>query len=278
MKLFNKVGIVGVGLIGGSIGMALKRRGLANEVVGICRRTQNIKQAKKLGAIDHGSLDLEAIKNCDLVILATPVRNIIKTIPKVNRLVRKGCIVIDAGSTKSEIVKTADRFLSRNICFIGTHPLAGSEKKGVGFACSDLFKDSLCLLTPSKKSSSCNLNKIKKLWRALGAKTKVISPAVHDKLISFSSHLPHAVVFSLVDSLPKEAQGFVASGFKDTTRIALSDPNLWQDVFLTNADKLIEAIDKFQISLGKLKRLIKKKNKKSLLALIEHIREKRNAL
>ena len=116
MKLFNKVGIVGVGLIGGSIGMALKRRRIANEVIGICRRTQNIKQAKNLGAIDCGSLDLKAVKACDLVILATPIRHIIKTIPEISRLVKKDCIIIDVGSTKTEIIKTAEKILSKNIC------------------------------------------------------------------------------------------------------------------------------------------------------------------
>lgn len=278
MKLFNKVAIVGVGLIGGSIGIALKRKGIAREVIGVCRRRQNIKDAKRRGAIDRGSLSLEGVENCDLVILATPVQQIIKAIPQINKLVNKGTIVIDVGSTKKSIIKAAEKSLAKNICFIGTHPLAGSEKKGVEFSSADLFKDSLCLITPSRKSTKSGLGKVNKLWKSLGAKTRVIPASAHDKIISFSSHLPHAVVFSLIDSLPANAACFVSGGFKDTTRIALSDPHLWGDIFLANADEVVNAINKFQGSLNKLKTLIRKKDTKSILALIEKAREKRHAL
>ena len=231
MRLFNKVAIIGVGLIGGSIGLVLKKKGLTGKIIGIGHRQKSINQALMAGAVDAGYLGLGQIRGADLVILAAPVKEIINILPKLKNLITKDCLIIDAGSTKSEIIKTAEKHKLR---FIGGHPLAGMEKKGPENARADLFKNSLCLLVVPKKYNPQDLNRVKKLWEALGARTLVLNSARHDRILAFTSHLPHVVVFSLLDCLRSDYLKFGAGGLKDTTRIGLSDPLLWKDIFLTN--------------------------------------------
>ena len=198
MRLFKKIAIVGVGLIGGSIGLAIKKKGLAGKVIGIGQRRKSLDEALAIGAVDEAYLDLGNINGADLVILAAPVSEIIKIIPRLPGLVDKDTVIIDAGSTKSEILKTAQRY---KLNFIGCHPLAGMEKKGSQYARDSLFENSWCLVTPSRGTDKSGLEKVKRFWRALGAKVKVLDARTHDKILAFTSHLPHLVVFGLLDCL-----------------------------------------------------------------------------
>ena len=275
MRLFNKVAIIGVGLIGGSIGLVLKKKGLTGKIIGIGHRQKSINQALMAGAVDAGYLGLGQIRGADLVILAAPVKEIINILPKLKNLITKDCLIIDAGSTKSEIIKTAEKHKLR---FIGGHPLAGMEKKGPENARADLFKNSLCLLVPPKKYSPQDLSRVKKLWEALESRTMVLNSARHDRILAFTSHLPHAVVFSLIDCLKSDYLKFGAGGLKDTTRIGLSDPLLWRDIFLTNRKELLSAINTFEKSFQRLKSLIKNNNDGALRAYLEKSRDKRNGL
>jgi len=278
MKLFNKVAIVGVGLIGGSIGLAIRKKDLAEKIIGIAKHRSTILKAKNIGAIDEGTKDLTGIKDSDLVILACPVRTIISISKKIIPLLKKGTILIDVGSTKKEIVSEIKKYKTKEIDFIGCHPLAGLEKKGVINAREDLFCDSVCILTPLKSTEKRNLDKIIKFWRNLGAKIKILSPEKHDSILSLVSHLPHIISFGLIKSIPERYFEFSSTGLKDTTRIASSDPILWTDIFLTNKSYVLKAIEKFQRSLEYFKSLIKKEREKKLFESLRRAKLKRDAL
>jgi len=281
MKLFNKVTIIGVGLMGGSLGLAIKKLGLANEVSGVFRHKISLLNAIAQKAVDNGSLDLEPIKDADLIILASPVKTILNQIPEVLKKAKPGAIIIDIGSTKSEIINLASKMLSNKNIFLGTHPLAGLEKKGVTNARADLFKDSVCILTPVKNTRSkfpAISKKILLFWKIIGAKTIIMDANSHDEILSFSSHLPHLSAFALVNSIPDRFLKYTSGGFKDSTRIALSDPAIWQDIFFSNKKLVLKALERFFQELLKLKIAIKKEDFKSLSLLLVKSNKKRRVI
>jgi prephenate dehydrogenase len=275
MRLFRKVAIVGVGLIGGSIANALKKKGLAREVVGVSRHKQTLLLAKRLRVIDKGSQDINIIRGADLVILATPVDTIIRLATKISPLVSKECIVSDVGSSKEKIVAKLEKIFPR---YIGTHPLAGSEKCGIANAHSVTFKDSLCIFTPTRHTDKKALETLKRLWGKLGAKLIFLTPETHDKILYFVSHLAHVASFSLIGVIPKGYLRFASSGLRDTTRIAASESTLWADIFLSNEKNVIRAVTHFQERLGQIKSAIKKQDKKRLIGILEEARGKRKIL
>jgi len=278
MRLFNKVAIIGVGLIGGSIGLAVKKRRVANYVLGFARHRSSLLKAKRIGAIDESSRDFRKLKNCDLVILACPVYTNISLSQKILPLLKEGAILTDVSSTKEEITSQIKRSLSKGIDFIGSHPLAGSEKRGVTHARKNLFEGSVCILTPSESTKKETLRKMVIFWQQLGAKVRLLTPEKHDSIISITSHLPHAISFSLMRSLPKKYFEFPSTSFKDITRIASSDPQVWCDIFLTNRKNILKAIGDFQIDLEELKQLIRKSKKKELLRILKRAKDKRECL
>lgn len=275
MKLFNKVAIIGTGLIGGSMALAIKKRKLAQEVVGVSRHKKTLAIAKKIGAIDRGSQDIGIIKDADLVILATPVNAILNLAPKIFKIVRKNCIVTDVGSTKQEIVRNLDKIFLK---YVGSHPLAGSQRRGVINAKAGIFKDSLCLLTPTKNTDKIALDKIRRLWVNLGARVIALPPDNHDEILSFTSHLPHAAAFSLIRAVPKEYLKFASTGLKDTTRIAASEAELWSDIFLSNRKNILKSIEVLQGNLDRIKSAIAKKDRKILNRIFKEAKEKRDSL
>lgn len=275
MRLFDKVAIIGVGLVGGSLGLCIKKKGLAAKVVGVSRRRQTLLLAKKRGAIDQGSRDLGIIKDAGLVILATPVNTILSIAPRIAKVIRPDCIVSDVGSTKKQIVSCLERVFAG---FVGCHPLAGSEKQGVRFARPGLFSDSLCILTPSRNTSRSALARIKKLWLAVGARVIFLSPDKHDETLAFVSHLPHAAAFSLAGAVPQGFLKFASTGFKDTTRIAASDSEIWADIFLSNQKNMLRSISIFEQRLGAIKSAIKKKDRVLLRRILKQARDKRLSL
>jgi len=275
MRLFNKVAIIGVGLIGGSIGQIIKRKKLASTVVGVARHKKTLIQAKKQKAIDSGSTDIKIIKGADLVILAMPVEIIIKLAPAISKIVRKNCIVTDVGSTKQQIVSKLHKIFPY---YIGAHPLAGSEKRGIANACDRLFVNSLCLLTPVRNTKPIALKKVKNFWQMMGARVKLVSPDKHDQTLSFISHLPHAAAFSLINCVPQGCLKFAAGGFKDTTRIAASNAEIWSDIFLSNRRNLLKAIALFQDNIAAIKSAISRKDKKALNGLLKKAKTKRENL
>ncbi|MDD5730468.1 MAG: prephenate dehydrogenase/arogenate dehydrogenase family protein [Candidatus Omnitrophica bacterium] len=275
MKLFDKVAVVGTGLIGGSMALGIKKKKLAGTVIGVSRHKETLVLAKKNGAIDFGSTELEAVKEADLVILATPVNTILETAEEIAKLVKPGCIVTDVGSTKAGIVLKLSNVFAR---FIGSHPLAGSEKRGISNAEEGLFKNSLCIITPVKKSDPQALKKIQALWKALGSKVVLMEPQVHDRILSFVSHLPHVIAFSLIESVPSEYLRFSPNSLKDMTRVASSDPNLWADIFLSNNINTVKALDSLRDRLFAIRQAVDKKDKKTLVKIISRANKKREIL
>lgn len=275
MALFKKVAIIGVGLIGGSIAQAIKKKGLAKEIVGVSRHKKTLLLAKKYKAIDSGSQDLNIIRGADLVILATPVETIMNLAAKISPLIDKECIVSDVGSTKQKIVSRLERIFPR---FIGTHPLVGSEKRGIVNAHSNTFKDSLCIFTLTSNTDKKALGKLKSLWISLGARLAFLDPKTHDKILSFVSHLAHLAALSLVATVPSRYLKFASTGLRDTTRIAASDSELWADIFLSNQKNIIRAVTDLQENLGKMKSAIDKNDRKLLIRILKEAKVKREIL
>ena len=265
MKLFNKVAIIGVGLIGGSIALAMKKS----------RHKETLSLARKTGAIDIGARDFSVIKDADLVILATPVDIIIELGRRISSLVNKECIVTDVGSTKKEVVSALEKVFPG---YVGSHPLAGSEKRGLINANAAIFRDSLCILTPTQNTQTHAEAKIKKLWVKLGARVVYLTPSRHDKILSLVSHLPHLVAFSLISAVPVEFLKFASTGFRDTTRIAASDGEIWRDILFSNDKNIVEAIDLFQANLAGIKSAIRRKDRKGLFAILKMAKRKKETL
>lgn len=279
MAKFRKICIVGPGLIGGSLALALKKTGVAETIVGIGHRSSSLEKAIKIGAIDKGFLNFEkGIKGSDLIVLATPVATILKYLKEGFSSLEEGAVVTDTGSTKKEIVKRAELF-SRSFYFVGGHPIAGSEKRGIDAARADLFKKKVVILTRTKKTDQRALQMVKELWKRVGARPEVLSPEQHDKIIGLLSHLPHLVAVTLVktakESLKRGNLSFAGSGFKDTTRIATGSPHLWRDIFSTNREEILNLLVDFRQSLTVLEKLIKRRNWEELknqLKEVKHFR------
>ena len=275
MKMFDNVVIIGTGLIGASLGLDLKKKHLVSRITGFSRHKSNAALARKYGAIDHIGLSLEEVRGADLIVLATPPETIIKMASKIAKKVKKGCIVIDVGSTKEKIASEITRLIPG---FIGCHPLSGSEKRGVRNIEGGIFKGSVCIITPTVKTDKKVLNKVSGLWRKLGSKVVVLSPRSHDRILAFTSHLPHAVAFCLINSIPDGFLGVSSGGLRDTTRISASDANLWSQVFLTNRLNLLFSIAAFQKKLAVLKLALKRKDKKLLTNILSAAKKKREKL
>ena len=278
---FNKVVIIGVGLIGGSIGLAIKKRHLAKEVIGVFRREKTLKKALKRKAVDKATFAIDgAVSKADLIIVASPVHSIPPIIREVARYAKKGAIITDVGSTKSWIVKEAEDILSGNnkICFIGSHPMAGSEHAGVEFSKADLLDGAPCIVTKTKKTNGPAMKKVIDFWSALGAKVKVMSPSGHDRSVSLISHLPHIVAFGLAGAVPVKELAYAAEGFKDTTRVASSDPELWADIFLTNKKEILKAGRVFEKYYKKILKAISNNNYSKTVSALKKAKSKRDKL
>ncbi len=271
---FNQVAIVGVGLIGGSLGWAIRERGIAKSVIGLGRNPQRLALAKKKGAIDKGTIDWNTgVSNADLVVLCTPVGKILPILKELASHFPVGCLVTDVGSTKNSIVEGAEKILrsrKNEVFFIGSHPMAGSEQFGIEAAKKDLYEGSLCLVTPAENSQRREIQRIEKLWKSVGCRVLKISPVLHDQSVAAVSHFPHIVASSLVNTVAqmnkenKKLATLAASGFRDTTRIASSLPEIWTDICMENQISILEAIQSFEKELQEFKRYIQKKNTKKV--------------
>ena len=276
--MFRKVTIIGVGLIGGSLGMAIKKRRVARQVVGYSQRHTSLVYAKKNGAIDVASHDInKAVQNADLVILATPVSTIIGLLPTIAKHLKRKCIVTDVGSTKSAIVEEAEKNLPSGV-FIGSHPLAGSEKRGASNASPELFNRSLCIVTPAEKTSRYAKDRIQKFWGRLGAKVRTLDPREHDEILAYISHLPHLTVYALMGTIPAEYLRYATQGLKDTTRVASSSPQIWTDVCLANPKPVLKALDEMVKNLAVLRKAIVGKEDRTLMDFFKNAKEKRDGI
>lgn len=278
-QAFRKVTIMGVGLMGGSLGMAIKKHHLASQVVGVSAHAASLEEALKYKAIDVGSTEIEkGVHDADLVVLATPVETIIKLFPLINPYLKRGCIVTDLGGTKVSVVEAAEKNLSNAAFFCGSHPLAGSEKQGVAFAQADLFEKSLCIMTTTPKTNNAAKERVQQLWIKVGSEVKFLSPHEHDEVLAYISHLPHLLAYGLISAIPKEFIPYAAQGLRDTTRIAASSPQVWVDICLNNSKNVLKSLDELAKNLYCFRKAIVDQDTKSLLDHFTKAKEKREEL
>jgi prephenate dehydrogenase len=280
---FRKITIIGVGLLGGSIGLAVRRRRLAREVAGFVRRPASLKDCEKAGAVDYATTDLlAAVSNADLVILCTPLSQMRRRVVEMRPALKRGAIVTDVGSVKAGVVRELEPLVRQaGAHFVGSHPMAGAEKTGVLAARADLFVNAVCVVTPANTSSATAVSRVGKFWKALGARTLQLAPPLHDQLVSRSSHLPHVAAAALGNLIldpkyPKIQSALCASGFRDTTRIASGSPEMWRDIALANRRNLARAVDAFVSELNKFQRALKKADAQDISKFLETAKARRD--
>ncbi len=283
---FRQVAIVGVGLIGGSLGMILKRQDLADLVVGVGRSLSNLDLAVQRGAIDAYERDPKAaMPGTELVILATPVESYATHLKEWGSLLDPGTIVSDVGSIKGSLVEQVEALVPAGVHFVGAHPIAGKETSGVGESSVDLFTGTLCMITPTANTDPQAVLMVQQVWEAMGAVVRSIDPFVHDWILGAVSHLPHVAAFALMNALMnlqqrgnEELLEYSGGGLRDTTRIAASSPEMWRDIFLGNHDNLLVMIEAMEEQLQCFKALIEAKDGPGLEREIAKAREARQRL
>lgn len=285
MAAYDTIAIVGVGLIGGSIGLAVRERKLAREVVGIGRHQAKLSAAKRLGAIDRGTTDLsEGVASAELIVVCTPVDTITDGVLLAAAACRPNALITDAGSTKDEIVTTIDAALSGRRSgspFVGSHPLAGDHRGGVEFARADLFDRRTVVVTPTEETRPAGIVEMTGFWQSLGATVMKMSPAEHDAALAATSHVPHLVAAALAAATPEKLLPLAASGWRDTTRVAAGDPNLWEPIFATNRQHVLSALDRFLTTLAELRESLDQEDERLLHRILEQaktIKRTRDAL
>jgi len=249
------------------------------KTVGFTHRPATRRKAKRLAIASEVSADIKAsVANADIVILATPISTFEEIFTRICDALPKGCIVTDVGSTKVLPHRWAEKTLPETIHYVGSHPVAGSEQRGVEVARDDLFDKALCILTTTPKTNRYAVQTLKKFWSALGCCVKLMSPARHDRILANISHLPHITAASLVNANIAEDLKFAGKGFIDTTRIASGPPNIWVDVLLTNADNITKGIDRVTAELDRIKKAIKAADGRQIEKLLQAAKNKRNEL
>ena len=280
---WKKISLVGVGLLGGSLGQALKQRRLAGSVVGFVRRAASVAECTKAGAVDHATLDLrEAVGGADIVVLCTPILKMRPLVEQMLPALQAGAILTDVGSVKGAVVRDLEALAAKaGVHFVGSHPMAGAEKNGVAAARPDLFVNAVCVVTPTRRSNPGAVRELERLWKSVGGRLLRIAPDAHDALVSRSSHLPHVVAAGLANLVldprrPKTQAQLCANGFRDTTRIASGSPEMWRDIALANRRHLSRALATFFKDLRAFRRALSKGDAPALQKYFETAKERRD--
>jgi len=282
--IYDSICLIGLGLIGSSIGLDVHKKNLANHVSGYARSEKTRQIAKKIGFVDsiHESA-ADAAQDADLIIICAPVGAMAEIAKEIAPVLKEGTTVTDVGSVKQAVIEAIGPHLSDKVNFIPAHPIAGSEKSGPESGFAELFQDRWCILTPVETASPQSIEKLKSFWKALGSSVEIMSPKHHDSVLAITSHLPHLIAYSIVstasdleDVTQSEVIKFSAGGFRDFTRIAASDPTMWRDVFLTNKDAVLEMLGRFSEDLSALQRQIRWGDGDALFDLFTRSKETRN--
>jgi cyclohexadieny/prephenate dehydrogenase len=284
--LFEKLALIGIGLIGGSIARDARKRGLAKHIVAATRSAETAAKANELKLTDHCGTDLAAaVKDADLVIVCTPVGACGAATKTIAPALKPGCIVSDVGSVKQAVIADMKPHIPAGVHFVPAHPVAGTEYSGPEAAILDLFQDRGCILTPLPGVDVAAADKLEAFWKALGSDVNRMDPAHHDRILAITSHLPHLIAYTIVGTaddlgghLNSEVLKYAAGGFRDFTRIAASDPTMWRDVFLNNKEAVLEVLQRFQEDLFYLQRAIRWDEGDKLFDLFTRTREIRRAL
>jgi len=282
-KLFDRVCLLGLGLIGSSIGAGIHKFGLADHVTGYARSKETRDTAARIGFVDsiHESA-AKAAAGADLVIICAPVGAMESIAREIAPALKDGCILTDVGSVKKAVIAAIEPHIENTVHFIPGHPIAGTEKSGPESGFAELFTDRWCILTPLEDSDQSAVDKLINFWQGLGSPVEIMTPSHHDSVLAITSHLPHLIAYSIVSTASdlenvtqSEVIKFSASGFRDFTRIAASDPTMWRDVFLTNKEAVLEMLGRFSEDLSALQRSIRWSDGDALFDLFTRSRETR---
>lgn len=261
--MINKISIIGLGLIGGSIGLAIKRTSPQTQITGVDVNAENIQIAIRRKAIDKGTIDLKTgVSEADIIFLATPINTMYEVVPQIIPYLKKQAIVTDVGSCKTEIINTLEKILPSDCYFVGGHPMAGSEQAGMANADPYLLENAVYVLTPTQNTNQHAVLVLKQLIETMGANVITMDPARHDLIVAAVSHLPHLIAVNLVNTVGEYAEQdeltlmLAAGGFRDTTRIAMGHENVWTDIFRNNAETLLQVLKNFNNNLAKFESLI----------------------
>jgi len=279
MKELKQVTVIGLGLLGGSVSLTVLRCFPGVKAVGFSHRKSTRTKARNLAIASEITDDIRSsVHGADIVVLATPVLTFEQIFSRIANALPKGCIVTDVGSTKVMPIRWAAQLLPDSVYYVGSHPVAGSEQRGIEFARDDLFEQSICILTPTKNTSPAALRTVKMFWSRLGCKVRFMTPAEHDRVFANVSHLPHITAAALINSNNGKELKYAGKGFLDTSRIASGPANVWADVLLTNAKNSIRGIDRITQELAKIKAAIKSNDKKRIEKLLNKARNTRTAV
>jgi cyclohexadieny/prephenate dehydrogenase len=284
--MFDRIALIGIGLIGGSIALAARRAGLAKEIVAATRRVETAAIANRLKLVDHCGTDLAAAcEGADMVVVCTPVGACGAATRAIAPALKKGCIVSDVGSVKQAVIGAMAPHLPDGVHFVPTHPVAGTENSGPEAAFAELFDGRWTILTPLPECDLKIVDRVEAFWKGLGSQVDRLDPAHHDRILAITSHLPHLIAYTIVGTaddlgghLNAEVLRFAAGGFRDFTRIAASDPTMWRDIFLNNREAVLEVLARFQEDLFYLQRAIRWGEGEKLFDLFTRTREIRRAL
>ena len=283
--LFYKTLIVGTGLIGSSIARGLKNKKLSKIIIGYDKNKNNCKKCLDLKIIDSAINKLESVKDVDLVILCSPLSSYNRILSKIIPLIKTSCIITDVGSTKVSVVKEFNNFIKNEfIEFVPGHPIAGIEKSGPEYGFADLFKNRYCILTPKNKKKS-GFKKVANMWKSLGMTIETMSPHHHDRVLAMTSHLPQLISYSIVATsteleghMRNEVIKYSASGLRDFTRLAGSDPIMWRDIYSLNKEAVIEMLGRFSEDLSNLQKAVRNDDKKMLEKIFRSTRKMRKKI
>ena len=281
--MFSQLGVIGCGLMGGSLALALKRAGLVKRVIGYSKSPSTTEKAKKLGVIDIAAESaLLAVSGSDIVLIAVPVSASEATFKAIRHLVEPGVLFMDVGSTKRDVVDAARRVLKERVeSFVPAHPIAGKEVAGVGHADASLYNGRQVILTPITQTSADLVQKATDVWAAIGAQVLRMTPENHDAAFAAVSHLPHMLAFAYFNSVAKQPAGrdflsLAGPGFRDFTRIAASDPAVWRDILVSNREELLKQSLRFRHTLDAMEHVIKTGNVEALEDLIRNASDARS--
>ena len=266
--MFNKVCIIGCGLIGSSLARAIKKFGISNRIVSSNRTDSINKKVLELKIVDDSSSDTKKmVKDSDLIIIATPLSSYKDVILKIKDSLKEGSILTDVGSVKKNIISLIEKNVSEKVSWIASHPIAGTEESGPESGFSEIFKNRWCILTPSKKAKDKDIKLLENFWKKIGSKVDIMDASQHDHILSITSHIPHLIAYNIVNTSinseeEKESQivKYSAGGLRDFTRIAASNPTMWRDIFLSNKNNTSKGIDNFIENLQDLKKAIEEED------------------
>lgn len=279
VKELRQITVIGMGLLGGSITLTVSRTFPSVKTFGYSHRAITRQKARQSGVASKIVDEInQGVRGADIVILATPICTFEEIFGRIADALPRGCIVTDVGSTKVLPHRWAAKLLPKRVCYVGSHPIAGSEQRGVEFSRDDLFEGALCVLTSTKKTNRQAVQTLKRFWSQLGCWVRMMSPAEHDRVFASVSHLPHVAAAALINANSSKMLKFAGKGFMDTSRIASGPANIWADVLLTNASNTVKGIDKIIAELVKLKKAIKGGDAREVEKLLRKARSKRSAL